>query len=101
MEFDNIFNEALETFGESAQMIKTVEELSELSQALCIYHIHLNLLPREHDEKLLEVLKRRVILEMADVRIMLIQMEEVFGSMELEECYDKKLKKLEATIKSF
>lgn len=94
-----IFDEALEKYGESAQIVKTLGELSDLSKALCQYHLHLNVLPQDNYEWCLELLKKKVIEEMADVKIMLMQLEVIVGVKEVETSYTDKLRKLKKEIR--
>ena len=61
MTYQEIFNKAISTYGEKAQKLMAIEEMSELTKEIC--KDFRGLLDREH-----------LIEEMADVTIMLDQM---------------------------
>ena len=61
MTYQEIFNKAISTYGEKAQKLMAIEEMSELTKEIC--KDFRGLLDREH-----------LIEEMADVMIMLDQM---------------------------
>lgn len=65
MELKEIYEKLIETFGEKAQIIVAIEELSELQKALCKY-----LRGYANFENIVE--------EIADVKIMLEQLELIF-----------------------
>lgn len=72
-----IMEAAIAKWGEPAQMIVAIEELSELQKALCKY---LRFADRyDGDNPGLGVLVNSIREEMADVSIMLSQMELIFG----------------------
>ena len=62
----DIYQEAIETFGKDMQLTVAVEELSELTKEICKHK-------RGADNK------ENIIEEMADVYIMLSQLEIIFG----------------------
>lgn len=64
-----ILQTAIDTYGSDAQMLMAIEEMSELTKAICKYF-------RSNDSRATE----SVIEEMADVKIMLAQLEIMFGS---------------------
>lgn len=73
---------AIEVYGEISQIVKAIEELSELQQALAK---HLN--GYTDIDNIAE--------EMADCRIMLDQLDYIFSVEEESwECYDKKIERL-------
>lgn len=80
----NICNLALDVFGEEHQMLKTVEECSELIDALMKY--------REQ-----RVWSEDVITELADVSIMVEQMSIFFGREKFELERLRKLLRLKGT----
>lgn len=65
MELKEIYEKLIDKFGEKAQVIVAIEELSELQKALCKY-----LRGQTNFENIVE--------EIADVKIMLEQLELIF-----------------------
>ena len=89
-------HKAINTYGVENQMIKTVEELSELSQALCKSIVRLNYTKEktslEDDLKSVD----NIFEEMADVEIMLEQCKIMFQcDKEVRACKNKKIERLE------
>lgn len=82
-----IMEAAVEHYGVEAQMIKTMEELGELTQAVA------RVLLWGNGEDELENLRE----EMADVSIMLSQLELIFG--DVAEVEEYKLLRLEQRVK--
>lgn len=70
-ELDLTLREAVLRFGASAQMAVAIEELSELQRALA--RVYAGRMDREN-----------IVEEIADVGIMLVQMQAVFGITEAE-----------------
>lgn len=94
-----IMYKAINTYGVENQMIKTVEELSELSQALCKSLIRLNYtkekISLEDDLKSVD----NIFEEMADVEIMLEQCKIMFQcDKEVNKWKQKKIERLERRI---
>lgn len=89
---------AINTYGVENQMIKTVEELSELSQALCKSLIRLNYTK----EKISLESVDNIFEEMADVEIMLEQCKMIFYKSEdkINDYKNKKIKRLERRLMS-
>lgn len=90
---------AINTYGVENQMIKTVEELSELSQALCKSLIRLNYtkekISLEDDLKSVD----NIFEEMADVEIMLEQCKIMFQcDKEVNKWKHKKIERLEKRL---
>lgn len=86
---------AINTYGVGNQMIKTVEELSELSQALCKSLIRLNYTK----EKISLESVDNIFEEMADVEIMLEQCKIMFQcDKEVNEWKHKKIERLERRL---
>lgn len=86
---------AIDTYGVENQMIKTVEELSELSQALCKF---LSKPYTESDRTILD----NIYEEMADVEIMLEQCKMIFYESEdkINDYKKEKIKRLERRLMS-
>lgn len=82
-------HKAINTYGVENQMIKTVEELSELSQALCKFLLKPY---TESDRTILD----NIYEEIADVEIMLEQCKMIFYKSEdkINDYKNKKLKDL-------
>ena len=90
---------AINTYGVENQMIQTVEELSELSQALCKSLIRLNYtkekISPEDDLKSVD----NIFEEMADVEIMLEQCKIMFQcDKEVNKWKQKKIERLARRI---
>lgn len=90
---------AINTYGVENQMIKTVEELSELSQALCKSIVRLNYTKGktslEDDLKSVD----NIFEEIADVEIMLEQCKIMFQcDKEVNKWQQKKIERLERRL---
>lgn len=93
---------AIDSYGRVNQVIKTVEELSELSQALCKSLIRLNYtkekISLEDDSKSVDNVDN-IFEEMADVEIMLEQCKMMFQcDKEVNEWKHKKIERLERRL---
>lgn len=90
-----IMQKAINTYGVENQIIKTVEELSELSQALCKF---LSKPYTESDRTILD----NIYEEIADVEIMLEQCKMIFYESEdkINDYKKKKIKRLERRLMS-
>ncbi len=91
-----VLQNAINTYGVENQMIKTVEELSELSQALCKSLVRLNYTKEktslEDDLKSVD----NIFKEMADVEIMLEQCKIMFQcDKEVNRWKQKKIERFE------
>ena len=75
-------------FGEKNQLIKAIEEMSELQKELCkvVLTPHLTIKPTDE-----------VIDELADVEIMCAQLRHIFGIS--EQVYERKTFKIERLVK--
>lgn len=83
---------AINTYGVENQMIKTVEELSELSQALC------KILTSKFTDDNSEIFEN-IYEEMADVEIMLEQCKIMFQcDKEVNKWKQKKIERLEKRL---
>ena len=90
-----ILQKAINTYGLENQMIKTVEEFSELSQALCKSLIRLNYTK----EKISLESVDNIFEEMADVEIMLEQCKIMFQcDKEVNKWKQKKIERLEKRL---
>lgn len=98
MESKEIMQLAIDSYGRVNQVIQTVEELSELSQALCKSLIRLNYTK----EKISLESVDNIFEEMADVEIMLEQCKMIFYKSEdkINDYKNKKIKRLERRLMS-
>ena len=80
-----IARRAMVAFGREKQQLKTIEELGELQTALAKFMLGL-------------VKPEAVITEIADVQVMMLQMERFFGRLQVAEERCKKLQRLSDNI---
>lgn len=91
-----IYQKAMAKFGNENQVIKTIEELSELQKALCKMILYCN---NEIIEMRIVELEKNILEEMADVEIMVNQLKFIFGSTEtFESIKQAKLKRLQGLL---
>lgn len=88
MKEKEIYQKALELWGEDFQLQMVIEECSELITAICKYKRYVN------DEFILEITE-----ELADVEIMCGQMRLLFDNKLVDEIKNKKLERLNKMIK--
>ena len=86
-----LYEEAVEHFGEKAQLLQTVEEMAELAKALLKYIRYKDFGHGDLGD-ILECINE----ERADVSIMLNQLQVIFGDNSEDECM--KLKHLRAFL---
>ena len=92
MESKEIMQLAIDSYGRVNQVIKTVEELSELSQALC------KILTSKFTDDNSEIFEN-IFEEMADVEIMLEQCKIMFQcDKEVNKWKHKKIERLEKRL---
>lgn len=86
----NVYQDAIDKWGEFGQYDQMIEEMAELTVALSKYKRQFNdsLLP-EQKENIMENLYE----ELADVKMMLEEMEYMFGEENVKKAYDKKMQK--------
>lgn len=85
----DIIKKAISHYGMSAQTLMAVEEMSELTQALC------------KDFREIDGARENIVEEMADVYIMLAQLEIIFEAQnDLYEIVDRKLERLEKRMET-
>ncbi len=94
---DNPFREALELWGEEFQMDMMIEEMSELTQALC--KLKRAKRKRLRPSHVVPELASHVVEEMADVQVMIDQMTILFGIETFNVVYRQKVKSLEERIR--
>lgn len=89
-----VCKQAIEKYGVKNQLVKTVEELSELTKALCKYF-------ECTDKRMEPIILDAVDEEMADVEIMLKQLHLIFGNDEqVEARHKEKIDRLERRLRN-
>lgn len=86
-----IITRAIDTYGCEAQLKMAIEEMSELTKAICK-------LWRADTEEEFERLLEDVTEETADVTIMVLQVASMAGGEEVDRIMDEKLERLEARL---
>ena len=82
----DIMNKAISTYGQDSQMLMAIEEMSELTKAICKY--------KRYGDNVNDIAE-----EIADVTIMLDQLKMMFDVYpEVEMNIDLKLKRLERRL---
>ena len=84
-EINEITTKAIETYGQEPQIWMTIEEMSELGNALAKYR-------RDR------VTKSDICEEIADVLIMCIQMSKIFGEDRVKQMFEDKLIRLKESL---
>ena len=84
-EINEITTKAIETYGQNQQIWMTIEEMSELSNALAKYRRN-------------RVTELDICEEIADVLIMCIQMSKIFGEERVKQMFESKLKRLKERL---
>lgn len=98
-EFVEFCNEATTLWGEDSQLRMCIEEMSELTKAICKYIRLKNSLPT--DEKLLENAKRAIVEETADVTNTVEQMALIFGVGEVDEIRKEKIARARCELENW
>lgn len=86
MDRDICYKKFLDKWGYDAQALMCIEEMSELTKALCKYD-------RYGKENAPKEVKDNVLEEIADVLNCVDQMKMVFGEEEIEKIRDEKIKR--------
>lgn len=84
-EINEIITKAIETYGQDPQIWMTIEEMSELGNALAKYRRN-------------RVTKSAICEEIADVLIMCIQMSKIFGEEHVKQVFEYKLIRLKERL---
>lgn len=84
-EINEITTKAIETYGQDPQIWMTIEEMSELGNALAKYRRN-------------RVTEWEICEEIADVLIMCIQMSKIFGEDRVKQMFEDKLKRLKERL---
>lgn len=87
-EIDKILTDAIEIYGEDSQIWMTIEEMSELSNALAKYRRG-------------RVTRKDVCEEIADVTIMMIQLSKIFGPDDISDYLESKLDRLDKRLAKY
>ena len=95
MEEKNIYKDAIDKWGETAQLDQMVEEMAELTLAISKYK-------RQFNDSLLDYQKQGVMenlyTEIADVKLVIEEMEFMFGAENVKNAYDKQVKKFKKEL---
>ncbi len=86
-----LFKQAVDKWGRSAQIDMMIEECSELIKALCK-------LKRAHHPADTGALINDICEEIADVQIMSGQMRHIFGAEDVDDWYNVKLERLQELL---
>ena len=95
MEERNIYQDSIDKWGETAQLDQMIEEMAELTLAISKYK-------RQFNDSLLDYQKVGVMenlyTEIADVKLMIEEMEYMFGKNNVQNAYEKQLKKFKMEL---
>lgn len=86
---DRTLKAAINFYGDDSQIDMAIEEMAELTKAICKYR-------RYHTEES----RVNIIEECADVLITALQMRLIFGSDDVDKMFTEKLCRLQERIKS-
>lgn len=87
-----VLEKAIETYGETSQIDKAIEEMAELTKAL----LKLRYVEKDFEK---EIVQDAVAEEMADVEIMLTQLHMIFkNGKKVDEYQRKKIERLERRL---
>lgn len=90
-DFVDSYKRFIEVWGENAQMLMAVEEMSELTKEICKFkRLENRYNPKDNDEKRKENLEH-LREEIADVLNMAEQLEFIFGEEEIEKIRKEKI----------
>lgn len=81
------YQQFIEVWGEKAQLVMALEEMSELSKEICKY------LRFSDDKQKIAEIRQNIKEETADVANMISQLEFIFGEAEIEQIRDQKLQR--------
>lgn len=91
----NIYQQTIDKWGETAQLDQMIEEMAELTLAISKYK-------RQFNDSLLDYQKVGVMenlyIEIADVKMMIEQMEYMFGQENIDKAYQKQMEKLKREL---
>ena len=87
-EINKILTDAIEIYGEDSQIWMTIEEMSELGNALAKYRRG-------------RVTREDVCEEIADVAIMMIQLSKIFGPDDISDYLKSKLDRLDKRLTKY
>lgn len=94
MEEENVYQKAIDKWGEYAQLDQMIEEMSELTIAISKYKRYR--LGEKYLDK--DEVFDNLYEELADVRLCLHQLEYMFGEENVDKAYDKKFQKFMAQL---
>lgn len=86
---ENPYKILLETFGEDMQFLLAIEEMSELTKAICKYQRKNKTCTENERQKLID----DILEEVADVQVNIDQLSYMFGEEKVKEIKDYKIKR--------
>lgn len=96
---EEILHKAIAVYGKMPQIDMIIEEMSELTKALCKYKRAYYKLGKYANEPTMPVdIYDNVCEEIADVKIMIRQMEMIFGESNVEAEMREKIERLERNL---
>ncbi len=90
-DFIEFCNEATKAWGENSQLMMCIEEMSELTKAICKYIRVQGELDTPEKEKRLEEARKNIVEETADVTNTVEQMALIFGVDEVQKVREEKI----------
>lgn len=93
-----VYDELEEEFGEEMQYYVCIEELSELTKALCKYLRFKDEKPTLENVEKLKKIKENIIEECADVIICANHIRKMFGEAEVDKVMDFKINRGEQVV---
>lgn len=100
-EFGEFYQDALDFWGEDAQLRMCIEEMSELTKELCKYFRLVNSEKTPEIQKKLEENRLNVIEETADVYNMIDQVARLFGEQEVYEMRKRKIERTQGKLNEY
>ncbi len=91
--YNKVYDELEEEFGEDMQYHVCIEEMSELTKALCKYLRFKNEKQNPENIEKLNKIKENIIEECADVLICANHMRKIFGEAEVDAVMDFKIQR--------
>lgn len=94
MKTKEILENAIVNYGDIQQITKCIEEMSELTKALCKYKERMTSVDMDISDKYLDDIEE----EIADVKIMIKQLSMIFDKNNIKEHYKKKIARLKTRL---
>ena len=91
----NVYEDAITKWGKTAQLDQMIEEMAELTMAISKFK-------RKQNDSLLDYQKvgimENLYTEIADVKLMIEEMEFMFGKDNVQKAYDKQFEKFKMEL---